>query len=238
MRLFSAGAIGAPATQPVRARGPQAPLACVVSGVAHGAHEEEAALAVARALRAQGLSVALGTPAIRGDPQPTGRWASAPLGRLAAAGSFRLPEAALCPYRLPPAADLGAAAACMHTAIDVEVIRDAQAVLCTWVDALVLMGLGGLQARLGPELRAGQLLAQLALPLLLVRAAHEPPCDAALPQGLPVAGWLGAGAPPQAADWPGVPCVGSLQGGVDAARLLQALRHSSQMPQDSARPSP
>lgn len=225
------------------AGGPHAPLGCVVTGIDDGAKEEQAALALARTLRSQGLSVAVMTPAVRGEPQARGRWASPLLQRLAAAGSFRLPESALCPYRLPPASDLAAAAMLAGLRIEPEVVVDALDVLSTWVDALVVMGVGGLRSPLGPQLQAGQLFAHLALPLVLVRGRDTPEGAADLP-GLRVAGWLERDAGPaprlDAADGmdPRRPRLGSV-GAVAPAPLLQALRAPAlKVPSADGRPRP
>lgn len=208
---------------------PHAPVGCVVTGIAGGAGEEQAALAIARALRAQGLSVAVMTPAITGERRASGCWTSPRLQRLAAAGTFRLPESALCPYRLPPAPDLATAAARGGVVIDPEVVADAREVLATWVDALVVMGVGGLCARLGPALLAGQMLARLALPLVLVRDVGAG-CEASALHGAHVAGWVQAAAPVGSAaahggveGSAGAPRLGSLRA-VEPGALLRALR--------------
>lgn len=214
----------------VTPQSPEAPLGCVVVGIDDGAWEEQAALTVAGALRARGMTVALMTPAIVGDGHAPGGWRSECLQRLAAAGSFRLPESALCPYRLPAAPDLATAVARSGVIIDLEAVLDARMVLATWVDAVVVMGMGGLCVPLTPDVSAGQLMARLGLPVVLVGASGVN-ADLGPLRGARLAGWLDAGTPlrddakHQASGdtQVGGPRLGSLQT-LEPTRLLQALR--------------
>lgn len=205
--------------------------------------EELVCLAVMHALRAHRLTIAAMTPAAVCDAFERGRWTSARLSRLAAAGTFRWPVSATCPFPLPPAGSPASAAAQAGVTIDPEAIVDAFDVLATWADTVVVQGVGGLGVALGPKLAVKDVARHLRLPLILAlradasadaRAAEALQMAEAL--GLRIAGWVATGLGEEGQDQAALramhrqlsaaPCLGCLfrstTDGTAASRLLDS----------------
>jgi dethiobiotin synthetase len=147
---------------------------------------------VSQGLRAAGMKpVAAGLERIAGEPRHPD------VEALLAAGNVAVPRELVNPYCFAPpiAPHIGAAQA--GIAIDLDRIRGCYDELAAQADVVIVEGVGGFRVPLGPGVDTGQLVARLALPIVLVVGLRLGCLNHALltgeaiaARGLTLAGWI------------------------------------------------
>lgn len=199
--------------------------ACYVTGTDVGVGTTLVASAIVHLAGSSGHRAVGMMPVAPGSSYQHGQWHAQVLDRLAAAGTLRLPDSALCPYILAPEPSPEIAAELAGIRLAPEFMLEALGALRVWADAVVVDGAGGFRLPLASGYDSADLAQAMDLPVVLA-VGLRPGClnhalltaEAITARGLRLAGWVANAVDPALAQphstldslqrWLAAPCLG------------------------------